>query len=57
MFGVITVNYHASLFKSFVQAKRISYKSKASLRNNKMMGKINKIIEKRYRQCVDRRGV
>lgn len=57
MFGEIIVNYHASLFKSFVQAKLISYKSKASLRNNKMMGKINKIMEKRYRQCVDSRGV
>lgn len=57
MFGEITVNYHASLFKSFIQAKRISCKSKASLRNNKIMGKINKILEKRYRQCVDSRGV
>lgn len=56
MFGEITVNCHASLFKSFVLAKYISYKSKASLRNNKMMAKRIKIMEIRYRECVDSRG-
>lgn len=32
-------------------------KCQASLQNNNVMGKINKIMEKRYRQCVDSRGV
>lgn len=45
------------IVQKFFQAKQIRYKSKSSLLNNKMMGKINTIMEKRYRQCVDSREV